>query len=140
MGNRIDVVCDDVLTSITLGKKKYYLSSNVFYGGVHFMIRKKIVEQCKLYLSSKFKRPFAIISESELPLSINICYKSPKHTFDLDNKSSFWLKVILDFVKTSGMIADDNVKFISQISSEYVRLEKGSQDELLITIKSVNDK
>ena len=129
----LHIMCDDVPSNMTIGSKKYYLTNNVFYGGVHWAIRKKLVEMCKLYLMSKITKKVSI-SEDKFPIQIEIIYSSPKHTFDIDNKAGFWLKVLLDLIKQNGTVPDDNVKYISSIKSSYVRLPAKSEDILEIVI------
>ena len=123
--------CDDVPSSMTIGSKKYYLTNNIFYGGVHWAIRKKLVELCKFYLISKM-RAYKPIDEEQLPIKIEIVYSSPKHTFDIDNKAGYWLKVLLDLIKQKGIVPDDNVKFVSEITSKYCQLGKKENDILEI--------
>jgi hypothetical protein len=129
----LHIMCDDVPSNMTIGSKKYYLTNNVFYGGVHWAIRKKLVEMCKFYLMSKITKKVSI-SEDKFPIQIEIIYSSPKHTFDIDNKAGFWLKVLLDLIKQNGTVPDDNVKYISSIKSSYVRLPAKSEDILEIII------
>jgi hypothetical protein len=126
-------MCDDVPSNMTIGSKKYYLTNNIFYGGVHWAIRKKLVEMCKLYLMSKISKRVSI-REDKFPIQIEIIYHSPKHTFDIDNKAGYWLKVLLDLIKQNGTVPDDNVKYISSIKSSYVRLPAKSEDILEIII------
>jgi hypothetical protein len=126
------IKCNDVPTSMTMGKRKHYLTSNLFYGGVHWMVRKKVVEMCKLYLLSEIKEPLKQVNPTKLPIKIEIVYHSARHTFDLDNKSSFWLKVLLDMIKEKKVVPDDNVKFISSICSKYYPLGKKENDILEI--------
>jgi hypothetical protein len=127
------IKCDDVPSSMTIGKKKYYLTNNIFYGGVHWAIRKKLVELCKFYLIGKMKKKVSI-KEDQFPVEIEIVYHSPKHTFDIDNKAGYWLKVLLDLIKQNGTVPDDNVKFVSSIKSSYVRLPLKENDILEIFI------
>ena len=129
----LHIMCDDVPSNMTIGSKKYYLTNNVFYGGVHWAIRKKLVEMCKFYLMNKITKKVSI-SEDKFPIQIEIIYHSPKHTFDIDNKAGFWLKVLLDLIKQNGTVPDDNVKYISSIKSSYVRLPAKSEDILEIII------
>lgn len=129
----LHIMCDDVPSNMTIGSKKYYLTNNVFYGGVHWAIRKKLVEMCKFYLMSKITNKVSI-SEDKFPIQIEIIYHSPKHTFDIDNKAGYWLKVLLDLIKQNGTVPDDNVKYISSIKSSYVRLPAKSEDILEIVI------
>ena len=131
------IKCDDVPSSMTIGSKKYYLTNNIFYGGVHWAIRKKLVELCKFYLISKM-RAYKPIDEDQLPIKIEIVYSSPKHTFDIDNKSGYWMKVLLDLIKQKGIVPDDNVKFISEITSKYRRLGKKEDDILEIFLYAGN--
>ena len=131
------IKCDDVPSSMTIGSKKYYLTNNIFYGGVHWAIRKKLVELCKFYLISKM-RAYKPIDEEQLPIKIEIVYSSPKHTFDIDNKAGYWLKVLLDLIKQKGIVPDDNVKFISEITSKYRRLDKKEDDILEIFLYAGN--
>lgn len=132
------IKCNDVPTSMTIGKKKSYLTSNLFYGGVHWMVRKKVVEMCKLYLLSEIKEPIKQVNPTKLPIKIEIVYHSARHTFDLDNKSSFWLKVLLDMIKEKKVVPDDNVKFISSICSKYYPLGKKENDILEIFLYAGN--
>jgi hypothetical protein len=131
--NLLHIMCDDVPSNMTIGSKKYYLTNNIFYGGVHWAIRKKLVEMCKLYLMSKISKRVSI-REDKFPIQIEIIYHSPKHTFDIDNKAGYWLKVLLDLIKQNGTVPDDNVKYISSIKSSYVRLPAKSEDILEIVI------
>tara|TARA_R110000851_G_scaffold205159_3_gene357147 strand:+ start:846 stop:1241 length:396 start_codon:yes stop_codon:yes gene_type:complete len=109
------------LEKLTLGKIKkttYYLTANIFYSGVHFAVRKKIVDTVKLYLKSEL-RDCPLITK---PISISIGYQTNKNTtFDLDNKSYFWSKVICDVLQEMNKLPDDSVKFIQQIHYFYKR-------------------
>jgi hypothetical protein len=122
---------------MTIGSKKYYLTNNIFYGGVHWAIRKKLVEMCKLYLMSKISKR-TTVKEDQLPIKIEVVYSSPKHTFDIDNKAGYWLKVLLDLIKQNGTVPDDNVKFVSEITSKYRRLGKKENDILEIFLYAGN--
>ena len=133
----LHIICDDVPSNMTIGSKKYYLTNNIFYGGVHWAIRKKLVEMCKLYLMSKISKR-TTVKEDQLPLKIEVVYSSPKHTFDIDNKAGYWLKVLLDLIKQNGTVPDDNVKFVSEITSKYRRLGKKENDILEIFLYAGN--
>jgi hypothetical protein len=124
----------DVPSKMTVGSKSYYLTNNLFYGGVHWAVRKKLVEWSKLYLLSELKPNLKQVNPSNYPLSIEIVYHSAKHTFDLDNKAGYWLKVLLDLIKGNGIVPDDNVKFIGKITSSYKRLAPKSDDILEVYI------
>lgn len=106
------------IEKIILGKKKkttYYLTANLFYSGIHFAVRSRVVSQVKEYL----KLHLEDCPKFEEPISISIGYQTKKKTFDLDNKAYFWSKIINDFLQTEGKLEDDNVKFIQQIHYFY---------------------
>lgn len=110
----------------------YYLTANIFYAGVHFAIRSKIVENVKYYLVEYMKD----IPELQ-KMKIEIVYSKDKTQFDLDNKVFFWLKMFLDLVKipterqkkkaiqyrkailSINSLKDDTVKYIDEINMKY---------------------
>lgn len=114
---------------------RYYLTANIFYGGIHFTIQKIIVDNCKWFLSQYIK-PCPILNDP--PYSIVLQYCSPKTNFDLDNKCYFWQKMISDMLappapkKKSKIKIDhpdrklqsDSVKFIDCLGWEYYKTEE----------------
>lgn len=126
--------CDDVPSRMTIGSKHYYLTNNLFYGGVHWAVRKKLVEWSKLYLLGEFKDGIKQVNPDCYPITIEIVYHSPKHTFDIDNKAGYWLKVLLDLIKQNGFVPDDNVKYVGCIKSSYKKLAPKSNDILEIFV------
>lgn len=119
--NMYKKIIKNPLEKLTLGKKKhttYYLTANIFYSGVHFAVRKKIVDTVKLYLKSEL-RDCPLITK---PVSISIGYQTNKNTnFDLDNKAYFWSKVICDALQEMKKLPDDSTKYIQQIHYYYQR-------------------
>ncbi len=113
----------------------YYLTGNLWYQGVHFAIRSKIVENVKYYLIEYLKD----IPELQ-KMKVEIVYFKESTQWDLDNKVTFWLKMLLDLVKiptekqkkkafkyrkevlSINCLKDDTVKYIDEINMKY---EKG---------------
>jgi hypothetical protein len=126
---------NNIIEYINISKKKTkrcYLTSNIFYGGVHFAVRKKIVDGCRKYLNTLL-RPEEIIKNLKTPIAIEYIYISQKNTtFDLDNKLSFWNKIFSDWLVENNIIPDDNVNYIRKISYEYQR----GYSELRIKIRN----
>lgn len=102
---------------MTVGKRKYYLTANIFYEGVHFAVRKKVVEMAKMYLRSE-------INPSRLPMMDKIKLTLEFHTmdqeWDLDNREFFWKKMVLDLIKKK-CIPEDNVKHVVHFETKYKR-------------------
>ena len=124
------ITINNPLKSITVGKKKYYLTANIFYGGVHFSVRTKIVNQVKMYLKTYFKK--GMIPELE-EMRIEISFWTKTTSWDIDNKPFFWTKIILDMLK-GDCIHEDNVKYIP--SAQYTYEGKGDKMEIRISGKT----
>jgi len=113
----------------------YYLTANLFYGGIQYYLRYKITKAIKNYLVPYFKN-LPRLSK----LRVEITYFKPQDHFDLDNKVYFWVKMILDILKTPtskqilnankkghsiitvNVLKDDTVRYIDEICMRY---EKG---------------
>lgn len=123
----------DLIYHQTIGKKKYYLTYNTIYAGISHNIRKKIVDQMKLYVFTIIKkniqeRPIVkewfksfddITVDYQIHIQLNFITKTSN--WDLDNRGSLWIKIICDVLKE--MIGkDDSVKFINKI--EFVWQER----------------
>jgi hypothetical protein len=131
----IKVELNGIIEFVTIEKAKphkYYLTSNIFYGGVHFRVRMKVVEICKKMLDDKIAKEY--FKDLKTPIEIEFIYSSPKQTFDIDNKLYFWNKIFADWMRENGFIKDDNVKFINKITYRY---EKGNLN-LKIIVKNAN--
>lgn len=110
----------------------YYLTANLFYDGTHWAIKSKVVNFAKDWIIW-FLKDMPKIQKCD----IEITYHHPTDTFDLDNKVYFWIKIILDLMKTptSGQIKnaekysndiktirtlpDDTVRFVDGINMRY---------------------
>lgn len=115
----------------------YYLTNNLFYGGtVHWATKRKVIDYAK---------NFIILFMCNIPkiekCRLEVIYHSTKDSFDLDNKVGFWVKMILDImktpsskeilqslkynnkIKTISCIPDDNCKHVDEISMKYKRGE-----------------
>ena len=123
--------------TVRLKETTHYLTANVWYSNdLHFSARSKIVNFAKDYL---------IAWCDDIPklekCQVELIYYRTDEGFDIDNKGAFWLKVFLDLlktpsskelakavkyktvVKTLNVVPDDNVKYITKVSSEYKKGE-----------------
>lgn len=122
-------------TTGKIKKKRYYLTANIFYGGVHERIRMHIVEQVKWFLKPFIK---TIQPLTDPPYSIVLQYCRPKH-IDVSNVCFFWDKVICDMLappapKNKGKIKlppdpnrvlpNDNSNYIDCVGYEYYKTEE----------------
>jgi len=111
---------------------KHYLTANLFYiQNVHFMVIKKITNDCKRFLVDKI----GYLPELE-KLNIEIEVRRTKD-IDLDNVAYFWCKLLLDVLKTPSsrqtlnankkgndiismnVLDDDSTKYIDSINFKY---------------------
>lgn len=114
----------------------FYLTGNLFYSDkTSFHITSKIIHESKEYLYPYLKN----IPELE-KIRIEFEYHKMQH-IDLDNKASYWLKIMLDILKTptplqikralsfkkpiitTNTIPDDNTKHIDEIKLKFVKGE-----------------
>lgn len=114
----------------------YYLTANIFYGDTHWAIKGKIVNYAKDWIF-----PFLHAMPKMEKCQIGITYHCHTDGFDLDNKAYFWIKIILDLMKTPSSaqiieaekyknpiktvraLPDDTVRYVDQINMRY---KKGS--------------
>lgn len=112
-------------------RKRHYLNMNLFYGGIHHRTRMEIVEKCKAFLLPYLNNCPQL---NNPPYACVIQYCTPKTNFDLDGKTPFWRKVILDMLGTRterdnsnaiklAKIKDDNVKYYDCHGDEYYHTE-----------------
>ena len=114
-------------------KQSFYLTGNLFYADrTSYHITSKIINESKQFLLGHL-RGFPELEK----ISINFEYHKPTH-IDLDNKSSYWIKLFLDILKTPSVkqerganlkkkdiisvrcIPDDNTKHITEINTKFV--------------------
>lgn len=130
-----------------LKEKTFYLSANLFFGShIHYHDQKKVVMFAKNYLNMYFQG---------LPklqkLRIYGIYSRPDKGFDLDNKSFFWQKCLLDLLKTPSdkqraraikegwkmlhlnRIPEDGVQYVDELNWKY---EEGPH-QLIFNLKGV---
>jgi hypothetical protein len=115
----------------------HYLTANLFFAGIPFYLRSKITNEIKDYLVPHLKG---------LPklqkARVYLIYYKKSDNWDLDNKGYFWLKMMLDLlktptpnqiqkalqkfriIKTVECLPDDTVKYIDEIRMKY---EKGPE-------------
>lgn len=112
----------------------HYLTANLFYDGTNFFIRAKVVDYAK-----EFIMPFLVGIPKLEKCEIEITYYDKKDNFDLDNKAFFWIKIILDLmksytdvqhqkaierkkpIKTLNILPEDTVRYVPKITMQYAR-------------------
>ena len=111
-----DKVIDNPISSVTIGKKKHYLSGNLFYSNVHFAVRSKVVGTVK-----KFFFPFFVdCPKFTTPIGVSLTFQRiDGRKFDLDNKLYFYYKVLADLLVKMEKIPDDDVSVVQQIIFNY---------------------
>lgn len=115
-------------------EKVEYLTANLFYGDQHWSVRYTVVNYAKDWII-----PFLQKMPKIQKCKIEITYYYPTDGFDLDNKLYFWIKIILDVMKTPNSdeilkaqkykntvksidkIQDDSVRFVDEIKMKYQR-------------------
>lgn len=106
-------------TFYLMGKKqkKYYLTAQVFYSGIHFSVRAQIVKFVKALLAAECSRlkPLEPRSTVELVFSTSRTISS-KTAYDIDNRGYFFGKMLLDvFQKELNLIPNDNVWWVERV-------------------------
>ena len=115
-----------------ISSQVFYLTNNLFYSDrSSYHITSRIIQETKEYLYPFLKG----LPELE-KMEVDFVYYSTKH-IDLDNKFGFWLKLILDVLKTptkrqmdnsikrkkpiitTNTIYDDNTKCITRMSARF---------------------
>jgi len=143
----LDYVVTGTKVSKKTGKvseKRSYTSANVFFGGVHFKVREKIVTTCKTFLYPYLK-DCPVLSDPPYSLVLQYCRKEP---IDVDNKCYFWNKLIQDILapgptaKQNDLIAsqirlvrkleNDNSRYIDCLGWEYYCEEKHTMEILIL--------
>lgn len=120
--------------------KRYYLTANIFYAGVHERVRMHIVEQVRQFLQPYIAR-IPVLDNPPYQLEIHYCrYKD----IDVDDVGFFWNKVIADMLAPPRLkrkkgdpknrplpvdtrprkLHDDNSKYINRVSYEYFCTEE----------------
>lgn len=116
------------------GKPKYMkIRGNDFYSGFgNYAIRSNIVNHIKESLTPYFNMD--PIKAADYPLYLEfIYYDTIEESQDLDNKRYAYEKCILDLLQKEGKIVNDNVNYITKLSSEFVAVE--SEDERCLVVK-----
>lgn len=116
MGTVTIVEIKDPITKMVIGNKTYYLTAQIFYAGVHFSVRKRIVDNCKWFLVNYLKK----FPKYTVPVAITIeIHNKNTGVQDIDNKGYFWGKVALDQLVHMKKLVDDNVKYVTEIRYRY---------------------
>jgi len=110
------VTVDDPPMFYKIKKNKYYLTAQVFYAGIHWSTRKKIVDKAKSFLKRQTKSLVPLHPKSTLTVII-----SSKRTitetmnYDIDNRGYFWGKIFQDALEDRKLVKNDNVYWITEV-------------------------
>lgn len=86
----------DENTGKEITEKVYYLNNNIFFGNsVHWSRQYEIINFAKDWLM-----PYLLELPKIEKCKVEIVYHHTKDTWDLDNKGAFWMKILLDLLKT----------------------------------------
>lgn len=107
-------------TFYIMGKKKpkkYYLTSQLFYSGIHFSVRTKIVKFVKALLVAECRHLKPLEPRSTVELIFSTSRKiTSKTAYDIDNRGYFFGKMLLDvFQKELNLIPNDNVWWVQRV-------------------------
>lgn len=122
------------------GKPKFKeIKGNDFYTGfVHHSIRSNIIHQIKDFLESYFRKLFPF-KDDEYPLYIEFVYHDVRfQSQDLDNKRYAYEKCILDLLQTEDKLKNDNVDYVTKLSSEFIPCKKDER-KLVVKFWSLNE-
>ena len=102
------------------------ISTNAYYAGKHFMVRKKHKDSY-IQLTNGFKK-YSLINE-KVDLDFKFYFKS--RALDSSNCSAM-VKLYEDCLVKHGVLKDDTIKYVGKVSMESL---KGNDDYVVITIK-----
>lgn len=121
------------------GKPRYrIIRGNDFYSGfAKPAIRNNMMNAIKAELESHFvMAPFNAL---DYPLYIEFIYMDTKvQAQDLDNFRFAYEKAVLDLLQKKGVLANDNVNYITKLSSEFVEVPE-DQRLLVVRFHSINN-
>ncbi len=140
----------DLIYYQTIGKKRHYLTNNIYYAGVSHNIRKRIVDEMKLYISTiirkniqetqKIKNFINDFKCNNYRCGLALTFVTKTSNWELDNSGSFWIKIICDVLKEM-LGKDDTVKFIHHIDfrwherkDQWIKANLDIEDYFILTI------
>lgn len=123
------------------GKPKFMkIRGNDFYSGFgNPAMRSNVVNLIKESLTPHF-RDMDPINANDYPLYIEFTYfDTIEESQDLDNKRYAYEKCILDLLQKEKKIVNDNVQYITKLSSEFVAVESEEDRCLIIKFRCNKD-
>ena len=120
-------------TSIKIGRRCIPINYQLFYRGVNYHVRSKIMSELKKCISLQLNY-FEI---EEFPVRISYSIVLNKRTIDIDNFSSIIIKAFHDCLVDKGIIPDDSIKYINSIGVSMRNNNGISKDyfEMTVVIK-----
>lgn len=137
-----DLVILKPIRKVTIEGKTHYCTAQTFYSGIGHRDRLALTKTVKKSLYYEHIYPFLklVPKEAKFPLHISFHFYRPEAStkWDLDNLMYFWIKLIIDCLKSDkhfkGLFPDDSVEFISG----YTARGFGNSTEDKIVIKFFN--
>ena len=113
-------------------KNKTILINNNWYRNVHYQVANKVKHYYKELVLAQVKEP---IKMNKVSIECNLFYKSA--VSDLDNYSII-LKFLLDPLQEIGVLINDNVNYVKEITWKVAERDK-TEPRLEIVIKEINE-
>lgn len=128
-----------IANSRVAGKPKMLrITGNSFYTGFpSFMIRDKVVDVIKESLNPYFFRGLKASLIGEFPLYLEFQYYDvKKQSQDIDNKRYIYEKCTLDLLQKLEIIPNDNIDYITKLSSEFFEVDNEEDRKLIVRFYS----
>jgi hypothetical protein len=135
--------------------------NKIYSGNLHFVLRSIMIKGMHKYLLKNIpkdigmlKTPVETILEVHAPINYGnvkllfdknidkhkISWKKPPDDFepswDLDNLVAAWIKTINDCIQKRGIVPNDNVRYITKKTEEFVPCEELDDRKLVLYIKT----
>lgn len=105
-------------------------SWNIFYAGVHWTKRKKIVDEIHTLVWAECKKHKIKKVVAPIKIAFEVSFKS-KRRHDPDN---IFCKGFLDGLVLAGVIEDDNSEIVKEVA---IRVFTGMSDKVVITLSQI---
>lgn len=134
------------------------INGQKIYVGLNFSVRSKIVKTMHGIISEEFKKQLPkkidIPKGHNLLVHLHFYNTITRKLPDIDNLSSLWMKCGVDCLTTAdnigqakeggldhklGIIKDDRLEFIKNISTEFTEIKEGEESKLVYCLYLVED-
>ena len=127
---------------------------SIYNSNLNRFARNIVMSNLHDYLEPAFKPFKGLITEYPIKITINIFtvrnhgaisrrsgtirWKKPKSDYvpnwDIENLATIWIKAINDTLSKTGVIPDDNIKYLNGVSYNYIEVEDINDRKLEIII------